>query len=408
MKQSLESLEAFKERLVLARSRLLRHEPFLGFMTLELPTHILEEESELTPTAATDGCHYYYNYQWCRQLTDAELIFVIAHEVAHVLFLHMVRRNGRQPQLWNAACDFAVNGMLLSSCLPEGSLNGIAAMPSEADPKTGRPKPIGLADAQFENWTAESIYDVLERSRTALGVNWDQLLEPSSDQKVADATAHARAAVAKSLIRAREHRQQHGRGDQPGGWERLAEAGLHPTVAWQDRLRRRALSWGFDTISWNRPSPKYRPHGFYFPRHRGYQLPNILFAFDTSGSISEQFLGHMLAELNGLLALVRNSMIRVVCCDTQVQVVGDFHAHRRLDAQQHKLRGGGGTDFRPVFDYASRENRFRQLIFFTDTVGIFPATPPQDLNTLWLVPQDMTNQPPFGEVIALPFTIHQI
>jgi len=402
-----QSTEGFMERLMVARGHLLRQEPFLGYMTLELPTHILEGENDLTPTAATDGHNYYYNYRWCSQLNDAELVFVIAHEVNHVLLLHALRRNGRRCELWNAACDFAVNGLLQSSCREEGSLRGIAAMPFITNLKTGRPERIGLWDERFANWTAENIFDELERNDADPGANWDQMLEPSSDQKTANVEARARAAVAKSLIRAREYRQQHGRGDQPGNWERLAEAGLHPTVPWQDRLRRQILTWGFDTVSWSRPSPKYRPHGFYLPRHRGYQLPDILFAFDTSGSVSDRFLGQMLAELNGLLALARNSVIRVVCCDAEVQVVGDFNAGRHLDPQQHKLRGGGGTDFRPVFDYAHREKRFRQVIYLTDTMGIYPEPVPQNLNTLWLVPQNMADQPPFGEVIPLPFSIHQ-
>src|SRR5262249_13945439 len=160
---------------------------------------------------------------------------------------------------------------------------------------------------------------------------------------------------------------------------RLAEAGLHPMVSWQQRFRRLALTWGFDTISWDRPNRKYRPHGLYLPRHRGYQLPDILFAFDTSASVSDRFLGQMPSELDGLLISARNSIVRVVCCDAEVQVVGDFNASRRLDPLQHKLRGGGGTDFRPVFDYA-REKRFRQVVYLTDADGTYPETTPQGLN----------------------------
>jgi predicted metal-dependent peptidase len=280
-------------------------------------------------------------------------------------------------------------------------------MPSVANPNTGRPQPIGLWDKRFVNWTAESIYEELERNTIALGLNWDELLEPSSDRDRAEAATHARAAVAKSLIRAREHRQQHSPGTKPGDWERMADEGLHPTVPWQHRLRQCALAWGYDTISWNRPNPKYRPHGLHFPRHRGYQLPNILFAFDTSGSVSDRFLGCMVAELNSLLALARSSVVRVVCCDADVKIVGDFHASRRLDPARHTLRGGGGTDFRPVFEYARREKRFRCLIYFTDSFGIYPETPPPGLDTLWLVPQGTANHPPFGKVISLPFSIQQ-
>jgi predicted metal-dependent peptidase len=317
----------------------------------------------------------------------------------------MLRRGDREHNVWNAACDFAINGMLVESCARGGPLNGIAAMPSITDPHTGRPQPIGLWDERFNNWIAESIYDELERSRTTPGCNWDQLLEPGLDREKPEAEAHARAAVAKALVRAREHRQRQGHGDEPGQWERLAEAGLHPTVHWQDLFRRRLLFWGFDSISWARPNRKYRPHGLYLPRHRGYEFPNIIFAFDTSASVSDRFLGHMLAELNGLLKLVRSSVVRVVCCDAQVQLVGDFCSSRRLDPERHKLRGGGGTDFRPVFEYARREKRFRHLVFLTDTYGVFPETPPEDLDTLWLVPQGLEEEPPFGEVIALPFSV---
>ena len=113
----------------------------------------------------------------------------------------------------------------------------------------------------------------------------------------------------------------------------------------------------------------------------------------------------MVAELNGLLILARTSVVRVVCCDTEVHVIGDFHAGRRLDPERHKLRGGGGTDFRPVFDYAKRERNFRHLIYLTDTLGSYPETFPQGLNTLWLVPESMVDNPPFGEVLPLPITI---
>jgi predicted metal-dependent peptidase len=318
MKESSESPEEFRERFVLARSRLLRREPFLGYLALELPTHFLTEAEEPTLTAATDGCHYFYNYNWCRQLTDAELVFVIAHEVAHVVSLHMLRRGDREHNRWNAACDFAINGLLVASCAHGGPLNGVAVVPSVRDPRTRRPEAIGLWDERFINWTAEAIYDELERTAIDLHPNWDQLLEPGADRERAEAEGQARAAVAKSLVRARDYRQQHGAGDEPGSWERLAEAGLHPAVRWQDRLRSRALAWGFDPISFDRPNRKYRPHGFYFPRHRGYQLPDILFAFDTSGSISDNFLGQMIAELNGLLTMARSSVVRVVCCDTTV------------------------------------------------------------------------------------------
>jgi predicted metal-dependent peptidase len=47
-----------------------------------------------------------------------------------------------------------------------------------------------------------------------------------------------------------------------------------------------------------------------------------------------------------------------------------------------EIRGLGGTDFRPVFDYVDRllkEGEFsdlKGLIYFTDGVGIYPSSKP--------------------------------
>ena len=47
-----------------------------------------------------------------------------------------------------------------------------------------------------------------------------------------------------------------------------------------------------------------------------------------------------------------------------------------------ELRGGGGTDFRPAFEYVSQlcaEKKFsnlRGLLYFTDGMGSLPGPPP--------------------------------
>jgi len=49
------------------------------------------------------------------------------------------------------------------------------------------------------------------------------------------------------------------------------------------------------------------------------------------------------------------------------------------------LEGGGGTDFRPVFDWVEHENRSpNMLVYFTDAEGDFPKVPP-NYPVIWLV-----------------------
>lgn len=402
MRNSNESLAAFRDRLALARAKLLKHEPFLGFLALELPTRIIESPEHAIETAATDGKCYWFNHDWCRRLTDSELVFVVAHEIAHVIFLHATRREGRDSHRWNAACDYAVNGILLASAGQGGKLDGIATMPTEVDSQTGRCRQIGLWDERFAELPAEAIYDHLLKLGREVGANWDRLLEPATGDDCSSTVRQARAAIAKALIRAKDHRRQRGQGNEPGQWERWAEKEVQGSVRWQDRFRQRTLAWGSDTLSWCRPNARYRPHGIYLPRNRGYQLPEILFAFDTSGSISDEFLGRMVGELNLLLLSARNSLVRVVCCDADVHVIGDFRSGRRLDPCVNSLRGGGGTDFRPVFDYLRTHVNFRHLVFLTDACGTFPEPAPCDVSTLWLVPDLQGISVPFGDVIVLP------
>jgi hypothetical protein len=47
------------------------------------------------------------------RLSELELRFVIAHEVLHVALRHLPRRRGREPFLWNVACDFVINDWLI-------------------------------------------------------------------------------------------------------------------------------------------------------------------------------------------------------------------------------------------------------------------------------------------------------
>ena len=69
---------------VKARSRLILDNPFFGTLCLRLK--VVEWEQE---TGATDGVHLFYNPKWFEKLTDMERIGFLAHEVLHVVFLHI-------------------------------------------------------------------------------------------------------------------------------------------------------------------------------------------------------------------------------------------------------------------------------------------------------------------------------
>jgi predicted metal-dependent peptidase len=125
-------------RLQQLRSRLILLQPFFGFSALSL--ELIEDNTQ--PTMCVNGVWIKYNAEFTEKLSENEAMFVLAHEVCHCLLKHPYRRNGRDWQYWQLACDYAVNAVV-DKCgfsLPEGA----------------------LFDAKFEGCSAEQIYDLLK------------------------------------------------------------------------------------------------------------------------------------------------------------------------------------------------------------------------------------------------------
>lgn len=64
------------------------------------------------PTAGTDGETIYYNPEYLESLSVEEQTFVFAHEVCHIAFNHILRSEGKDPELWNIATDGVINQFL--------------------------------------------------------------------------------------------------------------------------------------------------------------------------------------------------------------------------------------------------------------------------------------------------------
>ena len=76
--------------------------------------------------AAVDGYlgEMYFNPAW--SLTQDEWTFIFVHELLHVALLHHTRSRGRDPLIWNYACDFVINGWLVE--MGVGHLPSIGAL----------------------------------------------------------------------------------------------------------------------------------------------------------------------------------------------------------------------------------------------------------------------------------------
>ena len=119
------------------------------------------------------------------------------------------------------------------------------------------------------------------------------------------------------------------------------------------------------------------------------RIKEFVIAIDTSGSVSGELVQRFVTKTYNILRQQENFFtkinLHIIQCDAAVQEDQVITSPEEFETylRTMKLRGFGGTDFRPVFEYVDqlvREGAFTNLkgmIYFTDGRGIFPERPPQ-------------------------------
>ena len=117
-------------------------------------------------------------------------------------------------------------------------------------------------------------------------------------------------------------------------------------------------------------------------------IREFIIAIDTSGSCSGEAVEGFLIKTYNILrqtqTFASNMNIHIVQCDASIQEDARIESQKELEKYiaHMTLKGFGGTDFTPVFEYADRmlENgeirHLDGLLYFTDGYGVFPTRPP--------------------------------
>ena len=114
------------------------------------------------------------------------------------------------------------------------------------------------------------------------------------------------------------------------------------------------------------------------------RIRNLAIVIDTSGSVKGEEVRHFLERTFGILkerdTYHSRFEIHVIQCDAEVQRDDIIKNPEDIDAlfAQSFVHGGGGTDFRPAFDYVSslKIPELRGMLYFTDGMGKFPEKNP--------------------------------
>ncbi|MDO5148533.1 MAG: VWA-like domain-containing protein [Oscillospiraceae bacterium] len=133
-------------------------------------------------------------------------------------------------------------------------------------------------------------------------------------------------------------------------------------------------------------------------------IREFVIAIDTSGSVHGELVQKFIQKTYNILKQTESFFTRInlhiIQCDAEIQEDVKITSQDEFDnyLKNMKLKGFGGTDFRPVFSYVDRLRNnhefvnLKGLIYFTDGYGIFPERQP-DYNTAFVFIDDNYNNP---------------
>lgn len=375
--------------------------------------------TESIPIAATDGKKVYLNPHNFETRSLKQGAFIICHEILHFvrgdcLMLHKfhedkyVLYNGKKlpysSEVMNWAEDFVINAMLKAANLGEMPDD---ALYDESLAKTGMESSLDVY-AQLLQRGGKGQASMLkggQYQRPGQGKPFDILIDPGKAAAAADNPQKRTQAVAAAAEVARQQ------GQLPACIARLLGDMLEPKVSWQDQIRsainRRAGEPGYD---WKLPDKRLiirTPDPIYFARASHYGCGTIAIGVDVSGSIYQDptIIRRFFAEMAGIIADLNPARLVVLWCDAAVQRVDDIEDPDDLNQlrceinQAGGVNGGGGTDFRPVFDDITKIDETPDLlVFFTDGYGTFPERAPE-YPVVWGMITD--HKCPWGDIVRV-------
>ena len=421
------------DRIVAGRLQAFAKAPYYRQAVLTL---VMQPSEDVRTMATTETAVMYYRTAFVELLSVEECCASLLHESLHLFLGHFARCRafGAEPELFNIAGDLAINCILrdMGCTLPAGAL-----FPERFRDAAGKPF--------APNLLTEEYYELLQKGGkgkkgrspkpgagggegegAASGDGTRQVCaggcggcagnqqpgEPKPEQQAADVgrgeaeVERMRRNVAESIQKAAAGKRA---GTLPAGLVRAAEALLTPPkVSWQSKLARAvraavAYRQGMVDYTHSRPSRRQSSVGGYASgapllpaMHR--PVPRVLVALDTSGSMGEAELSTALAELDGIVKAVGGE-VEFLSCDTKVHAFGRVRTAREA---VKLVKGGGGTDFRPIFTRAAGLRPMPGVVVVaTDGFGPAPQVPPA-FKTIWLLVGAQTTTPAtWGECVEV-------
>ena len=411
-----------RDVLILSRNTLLVHLRFLDVALSQFEFFPVERSSLLT-----DGKHILYdprhvleNYKIAKEIPVRDYL----HMVMHCVFRHMYMDPSLNRVYWDLACDIAVENVIT-----ELELKAVATAREREQAQF-----ISAIKKELKHVTAEKIYSYLRQSvpdekkiakiRGMFYADDHDIWYMTAAQIEArfglvagagsgdEGSRSAMAQVWKTISERMQvdietfGRQQ---GMLPGAMTQNLQAVNREKYDYTAFLRKFAVMGEamrinddeFDYIFYTYGLQLYEKMPLIEPlEYKEIKaIKEFVIAIDTSGSTSGELVRRFVQKTYNILRSTESFFtkinIHIIQCDAEIQEDAKITCQEDFDKylKTMKIRGLGGTDFRPVFEYVDQLRRdkeftdLRGLIYFTDGCGTFPARKP-DYDTAFVFVDD--------------------
>lgn len=427
-----------------------RNELYLSMRFLDLALSGLQYEMNLSSLyVGTDGEKILFNPRYLvqRYLCDRVLVNrAYLHMVLHCLFRHPFHLNQRDEELWHLACDIAVESIV-------DSLPGKAVRLVVSDQRN---ETYDMLRRELKVLSAEGIYRVLKEKNLSIQefgklqleywvddhVFWEhkkdddqnqdnQNDEQNDDQQQEEEQSEKQQQLEEKWTEIGEKTETNLETFSKDMGEEAGELLQYLKVENRERYDYRQFLQKFVTL---KEDMQVDDDAFDFIFYTyGLNLygnlpliealeykevkkvEELVIAIDTSesceGETVKRFLEETYAILSSSESFFHKVNIHIIQCDAAVQLDKKITSAEELALfmEDFELRGSGGTDFRPVFQYVDRlieEKAFQNLkglIYFTDGYGTFPKRRPAYDAAFVFYHEDYTdvNVPPWAMKLIL-------
>ena len=385
-----------------AKIQLQNEKPFFAYLIMNMK-FIKKKEIETIGVDILGNC--YYNPEFIDKLSEGDLKGVLAHEVLHLVLEHLERGKDKQPRIHNIATDLCINDLLIENgfTLCSGGL-----IPRYHEYKFENSKGEEILIENINEKTADIIYNELikaikddekaqegeENKRFDKHIEDDgKPLSPEQKQEIKDKW---KKAISEASAYARD------KGDLSDGLGIFIDGLLNEKVNWKSLLYKYLTRTIPHDYSYSRPSKRSFSTGVYMPIMRKEAI-EIVVSLDTSGSIQAEELKEFMSEINGIAKSFNNLSIKLIVCDSEIKDVYMIGNGDNEEISKLRIKGGGGTSHKPVYDYVKTNlPNTGLLVNFTDGYTDLNELD-ESINTLWVICKNGINKSliPFGEVVKL-------